>query len=219
MGHCVIVRDSNHDLMNATLTAQIKYNGVTVQTLTKSGIHAYSGFKGQYTSGSLSGDIHSSLYFNIKANTATTVTSPNFYGATVTYSSSGATPTAWGFNSTNGVLNFKAPAGSAPVIINVHDVCGNNYVLYAMPSSSYSISVSNGDSGITVMLVEEGDAARGFTEPWTLEVINAETGRVMATQSSMNRSETISTTGWPKGVYIVKVTIGKEELTEKVMVK
>ena len=78
-----------------------------------------------------------------------------------------------------------------------------------MPSSSYSISVSNGDSGITVMLVEEGDAARGLTEPWTLEVINAETGRVMATQSSTNRSETISTTGWPKGIYIVKVTIGK----------
>jgi subtilisin family serine protease len=219
MGHCVIVRDPNHDMMDATLTAQIKYNGVTVQSLPKSGIHAYSGFKGQYTSGSLSGDIHYSLYFNIKANTTTTVTSANFYGATVTYSSSGAIPTAWGFNSTNGVLNFKAPAGSAPVIINVHDVCGNNYVLYAMPSSSYSINVSNGDSGITVTLVEEGDAARGLTEPWTLEVINAETGRVMATQSSMNRSETISTAGWPKGIYIVKVTIGKEELTEKVMVK
>ena len=77
MGHCVIVRDPNHDMMDATLTAQIKYNGVTVQSLPKSGIHAYSGFKGQYTSGSLSGDIHYSLYFNIKANTTTTVTSAN----------------------------------------------------------------------------------------------------------------------------------------------
>lgn len=25
--------------------------------------------------------------------------------------------------------------------------------------------------------------------------------------------------GWPKGIYVVKVTIGKEELTEKIMVK
>ena len=33
------------------------------------------------------------------------------------------------------------------------------------------------------------------------------------------RSETIFATGWPKGIYVVKVTIGKEELTEKVMVK
>jgi len=64
-------------------------------------------------------------------------------------------------------------------------------------------------------------ASKDFTsgESWTVEVINAETGRVMAMQSSMNRSETISTAGWPKGIYIVKVTIGKEELTEKVMVK
>lgn len=56
-------------------------------------------------------------------------------------------------------------------------------------------------------------------ESWTLEIINAATGQVMATQSSKNRSETISTVGWPKGIYIVKVTIGKEELTEKIMVK
>ena len=41
----------------------------------------------------------------------------------------------------------------------------------------------------------------------------------MTTLSSTNRSETISTAGWPKGIYIVKVTVGKEELTEKVMVK
>ena len=133
---------------------------------------------------------------------------------------SGATPTAWGLNPSNGVLNFKAPAGSTPVVINVHDVCGNNYTLYAMPSS-YSINVSNGESGITVTLVEDGDASKDFTpeESWTLEIINAATGQVMATQSSKNRSETISTVGWPKGIYIVKVTIGKEELTEKIMVK
>ena len=56
-------------------------------------------------------------------------------------------------------------------------------------------------------------------EPWTIEVINAATGQVMATQSSTSRSETISTAGWPKGIYVVKVTIGKEELTEKVMIK
>jgi hypothetical protein len=217
---CTITPDNTNDMSNKTLTAVIRKNNVIVKVLTNTGIYAQNGFKGHFTSGSLSGDIHYSLYFNIKANTATTVTSPNFYGATVTYSSSGAVPTAWGFNSTNGVLNFKAPAGSAPVIINVHDVCGNNYVLYAMPSS-YGINVSNGYNDITVTLVEDGDASKDFTpeESWTVEVINAETGRVMATQSSMNRSETISTAEWPKGIYIVKVTIGKEELTEKVMVK
>jgi hypothetical protein len=41
----------------------------------------------------------------------------------------------------------------------------------------------------------------------------------MNTQSPTSRSEIISTIGWPRGIYIVKATIGKEELTEKVIVK
>jgi hypothetical protein len=41
----------------------------------------------------------------------------------------------------------------------------------------------------------------------------------MATQSSSSRSATISTAGWPKGIYAVKATIGKEVLLEKVIVK
>lgn len=107
------------------------------------------------------------------------------------------------------------------MVINVHDGCGNGYTLYAFATSQYSINVSSGEDGITVTLVEDGDASKDFTldEPWMLEIINAATGRVMAKQSSTSRSETISTAGWPKGIYVVKVTIGKEELTEKVIVK
>ena len=219
-GSCLITRDNTHDLMNDTLTANIKYNGNTVKKVKKKGIYAYAGFKGSYTSGSLSGNINSSGTFNIKTNTVTTVTSPNFYGATVTYSSSGATPSSWGFNSSSGILNFNTLNTTVPVIINVHDGCGNNYTLYAFPSGSYSINVSNGDGDITVTLVEDGDASKDFTldEPWTMEITSATTGRVMATRSSASRSETISTAGWPKGIYVVKVTIGKEELTEKVLV-
>lgn len=221
IGYCVIARDSSHDMTNATLTATIKKDNITVDSLKLDHIYAYAGFKGSYTSGNLSGNIDYTLYFNIKANTVTTITSANFYGATVTYSSSGATPSYWGFNPNNGVLNFNTLNTSTPVIINVHDVCGNNYTLYAYASSYYSINVSNGEGGITVTLVEDGDASKDFTldEPWTIEVINAATGQVMATQSSTSRSETISTAGWPKGIYVVKVTIGKEELTEKVMIK
>ena len=220
-GTCRIIRNNSHDLMNGTLTAKIKYNGVIIRTLTKSNLYAYAGFWGQYTSGGLSGNINSSGYFNIKKNSFTTITSPNFYGATVSYSSSGATPSSWSFNSSTGVLSFYVSNITIPVILNVHDGCGNDYVLYAYPSSSYSINVSNGESGITVTLVEDGDVSKDFTpdEPWTIEIINTESGRVMTTLSSTNRSETISTAGWPKGIYIVKVTIGKEELTEKVMVK
>ena len=221
IGKCRINRNNSHDLKNQTLTATIKYNNVVVQTLTTV-VNAYADFWGQYTSGNLSGNINYTHTFGVKANATTYITSPNFYGATVTYdSSSGATPTIWGFSPNNGDLTFVTTNTSIPVVINVHDGCGNDYTLYAFASSQYSINVSNGEEGITVTLVEDGDASKDFIpeEPWTIEVINATTGKVMATQSSMNRSETISTAGWPKGIYVIKVTIGKEKLTEKVIVK
>ena len=220
-GTCTINRNSSYDMDNATLTATIKKGTIVVKTLTFSGIYAYAGFKGSYTSGSLSGNINYTFTFNVKANATTCVSSANFYGATVTYGSGGATPSYWNFSSTSGDLYFVTTNTSIPVVINVHDVCGNDYTLYAFASSQYSINVSSGEDGITVTLVEDGDVSKDFTseEPWSIEVINATTGRVMATQSSTSRSETISTAGWPKGIYVVKVTIGKEELTEKVIVK
>ena len=220
-GKCRIIRNEYQDMMNDTLTAIIKKGDLTIKTLTMKGLYAYDGFWAQYTSGNLSGNIDYTFFFNIKANNFTTIFSPNFYGATVSYSSSGAIPSSWSHNPNTGVVSFYTTNTSAPVIINVHDCCGNDYVLYAYPSSLYSINASNGVNCITVTLVEDGDASKDFAldQPWTIEIVNAATGRVMNTLSPTSRSEIISTIGWPKGVYIIKVTIGKEELTEKVIVK
>ncbi len=208
-------------MTDATLTAQIKKNNTVIRTLTKHNMYAYSGFKGNYTSGDLSGNIDYTYFFNVRTNTATTVFSPNFYGATVTYSSSGVTPTAWGPNPDAGLLNFKTSVSNAAVVINVTDVGGNSYTLYAYGISQYKLNVSNGDSGITVSVEEGDDSERGISidQPWTVEVRNVTTGALMATLSSTSRSEIISTVGWPKGIYVVKATIGDEELTEKVIVK
>jgi hypothetical protein len=142
-------------------------------------------------------------------------------GATASYSSSGATPSIWSFNPTYGDITMVTTNTSVPVVININDICGNNYVLYAFASNQYGINVSNGENGITITLDENGDSQRGLTidQSWAIEVRNATTGALMVTRSSTNRFETISTIGWPKGIYIVKVTIGKEELTEKVIVR
>ena len=221
VGNCVIARDPNYDLMEDTLTAEIKYNNTLIQTLQLGPISAYAGFKGKYSSADLTGNISSPYIFNVRTNTGTTVTSANFYGATMTYSSSGATPTGWGFQPDNGVLNFTTSSTTAPVIINVTDVCGNSYVLYAFGSSQYNINVSNDGNCITVTLNDDDDSQRNSSidQSWTIEVRNLTTGQLMATQSSTSRSESISTLGWPKGIYVVKATIGDEVLTEKVIVK
>lgn len=221
IGKCIILRDQNQNMMDATLKAVITYNGVTVDSVKMKHLYAYSGFWGHYTSGNLSGDINYTLTFGIRANATTYIKSPNFYGATVSYSSSGATPTIWGFSPSDGDLTFVTTNTNAPVMINVNDVFGNSYLLYAFASNQYGMNISNGAGGITVTLVEDGDVSKDFTpeEPWTVEIISASTRQVMASLSSTSRSETISTAGWPKGIYVVKVTIGKEELTEKMIVK
>ena len=110
-----------------------------------------------------------------------------------------------------------------PVYINVIDGCGNSYQLIALPDNSPAtcFAISYGDNSITVTLNEDGDSEKGIEidQSWTVEVRNATTGALMVSLSSTSRSEIISTIGWPKGIYIVKVTIGKEVLTEKIIVK
>ena len=72
---CLIYHDDNHSMMNATLTASVKYNNTTIRTITKSGLYSYNGFWGHYTSGNLSGDIDYTYYFNIRPNATTYITS------------------------------------------------------------------------------------------------------------------------------------------------
>ena len=222
-GHCLIVRDQNHNLMNDTLKAAIIVNGDTIQTLKKDSLYAYDDFWGQYTSGNLSGTINYTHFFYVKRGVITTITSPNFFEATVSYDSSATIPSDWNFSSTNGILSFTVPSNSSstPVVINVNDGCGNYYQLYAAPTSMYNFNISNDDNSITITLNENGDSEKGVSLdlPWTVEIRNATTGELMATQSSTSRSATISTLGWPKGIYIIKITIGKEVLTEKFIVK
>lgn len=223
VGHCRIIRNNSYDLMNDTLKAYIKKGNVIIlsQPLTKI-VSAYSGFKGQYTSGNLSGNINYTYYFSVRKNATTYITSTNLVGATASYDPSATVPSSWNIDPTNGTLNFFVPSNSSnPVVIYLTDGCGNSYQLYAAPTSYYSLNISNGENSITVMLIEDYDASNDFTpsQSWTLEVRNASTGVLMATLSSASRSESISTVGWPKGIYIVKVTIGDEELTEKVIVK
>lgn len=222
-GHCLIVRDQNHDLINDTLTAYIKCNGDTIKTLTKTGLYAYAGFRGHYTLAVGSGNIIAGYPFYVKPNWTYYITSPNFYDATVTYGSGGATPSIFTFSPSYGDLTMVTTNSSMPVYINVIDGCGNSYQLIAVPDNSPAtcFAISYGENGITVTQNEDGESERGMDidQPWTIEVRNATTGVLMASQSSTSRSETISTAGWPKGIYVVKVTVGKEVLAEKVIVR
>lgn len=153
----------------------------------------------------------------------TSITSQNLIGSTVSYDNVGTIPTSFYMTPTTSILNFVMPSNNngIPVIINVNDVCGNNYQLYAFPMNNKGLNMAYDDNGITIVIGNGDDSSVDlvFDQPWMVEIRNATTGALMASQSSSSRSETISTAGWPKGIYVVKATVGKEVLTEKVIVR
>lgn len=204
------------------LNAQVYSSGNLIATLTKDLI-LYSGFYGQYTSDNLSGTISYSPVFYVKPGFSTVITSPNLLGATVSYDNSGTPPLYFQHDPTLGRLQLTMPTnnGGTPVIINVDDICGSNTVLYAMPQNSYYLNIAYEGSNIIISLDKEGVALRNSSadQSWSYEIRSATRGDIRASGRVNSSSTTISTTGWSKGIYIIKAIIGKEETTEKLIVK
>lgn len=199
------------------------YDGTNlIATLTKN-LVLYSDFYGQYTSDNLSGTIDYTHIFYVKPGYNTTITSLNLIGATASYSSSGTTPSYFSLDPTLWKLYFTMPTNNngIPVIINVTDLCGNQFQLYAIPQSSYYLNISYEGSNINISLNENGNTLRNpsIEQPWSYEIRSATRGDIKASGKVYSSSTTISTAGWPKGIYIVKATIGKEATTEKIIVR
>lgn len=204
------------------LNAKVYSSGNLLATLTKK-LTLRSDFYGHYTSDNLSGTVDYTHIFYVKPGYNTVITSHNLIGATASYSSSGTTPLYFSLNSTQGQLQFTMPTNNngIPVLINVTDACSNQFQLYAMPQNSYYLSISYEGSNINISLNEEGDALRSSSidQPWSYEIRSATRGDLKASGIINSRSITISTAGWPKGIYIIKATIGKEDTTEKFIVR
>ena len=98
-----------------------------------------------------------------------------------------------------------------------------------MPYNSYYTNIAYGDSSIDIEMKEtvaeyiKSDALKTMKtaddQTWQYEIWSSAMGTLKASQTVNTRSTTISTAGWPKGVYIIKARIGKEEVTEKLVVK
>lgn len=204
------------------LNAKVYKSGNLIATLTKNLI-LYSDFYGQYTSGNLSGTIDYTHIFYVKPDTYTTISSPSLIGASVSYDNNGTTPSYFSHDSTLGQLRFIMPTNNngIPILINVDDACGNHFQLYAISQNSYYLNISYDGCNINISLNEKGDALRSHSidQPWSYEIRSATRGDLITSGIVNSCSTTISTIGWPKGIYIIKATIGKEETTEKIIVK
>lgn len=88
-------------------------------------------------------------------------------------------------------------------------------------SCGYSLAFSpNPSSGETTIEIAtgSGEVLAPDTE-WDLEVYDSMQSLKTKTQKLKGDKQTINTTGWKDGVYIVRVKIGKEIISEKLVVK
>ena len=228
---CRITRNSSHDMLDATLTATIKYNGNIVRKITKSHLYAYSGFKGTYYNGVTTKQVNLPYPLYVKNNANLSLQSPNLINATVTHEGDAAV-SSFSFNSTTGTVNFYLTSNGT-CLVRVNCVNGDHFDLpFIVTDNTNILNVAIGNGQLEVSLVPVGeeelrnlgyaDQAENLlkSEPqqWTLEVFSATTGEKVFSQTVEGSSFTIDTTGWKPGVYVVRAIIGDEVLNEKVVV-
>lgn len=231
---CTIYGDASHELLNATLKASVYSSGTLVQTASKT-VSTEEVFHGTYYNGQTTKPISLPNPLYVLPGTQVYISSTNLVGASVYYTGN-VTPNIWSFDSTNGLLYVgmpSSPSGAATISVHVTTALGNSFTLPIVRASQvYSMSVGVNHGHITVSLFEgensesqplrDGDNDGSLSSKqvsWTLEVINATTGKKVFDQKIESSDFTVDTIGWEPGVYIVKATIGDEELTEKVIVK
>lgn len=231
---CTIYGDVNHEMLNDTLTAYVKSGTTLVQSASKI-VSTQEVFHGTYYNGQTTKQINLPNPLYVLPGTQVCITSPNLVGASAYYNGN-VTPYIWSFDNSNGILYVgmpSSPSGTAVINVHVTTALGNSFTLPIVRASTvYSMSVGVNHKQITVSLVADEDAENqllrdGNTDgslsskqvSWTLEVINATTGKKVFNQQIEGTDFTFDTTGWEPGVYIVKVTIGNEEFTEKVIVR
>lgn len=208
---CTITSSTTQDMNNATLTATIKYNGATIQTLTKTGIS--QGFIGTYSSSTGSGQYIAPNPIYTAANTNVQVCSPKLNGATFNFTGD-ATPSY--FQHYNNTINVKMPSTGSTIVVNVHCANGTEYYIPIIKTyNPYYMSVSQNGESMTVTL----DESATDDQAWRLEIYNTTTGKKIATQNILGRSITFNTSGWKRGLYAVRAIVDKEVLTEKIQIR
>ena len=200
-------------MMNATLTAIIKHNGVTIQTLTKNGLYAYIGFKGSYISSMGSGPYSAPNPIFTAPNTYVHITYASLIGATISYNGD-ATPTYWLTN--YDTIDVGMPSTGNSIVIHV--ICDNGQA-YNIPiiktTNPHYISFSQNGELMIITL----DESTTKNQTWMLDIFNVTTDEKIVSKRMFGHSVTLNTTGWKRGIYVAHLTIGKEVLTEKFYVK
>lgn len=237
---CTINNNLSKSYMGV-LHADIYYQGTLLKTLLES-VVLYSGFYGTYSiNGGSTQQINSSnSVIWVNHGDLVEIKSPNLVAKNVSYSV--VNPYLWQYYTFSGALDVGYPstAGNNPIVISVqnntnYSSCDNSHQITLMPTSvlpHYLLKTTGGNGCINVELITERneEALKKLrdlpvpvqideTPSWILEVIDANLGEKVLTKEITGNSTSVSLPAKSKGVFVVRATIGKEVLTEKIQVK
>lgn len=235
---CKITRSSSQDMTNATLTAVIKRGGVPVDTITRQGLYAHAGFKGTYYNGQTTKQVNLPNPLYVKPNVTMWIQSPNLINSSVSLSGS-FIPSYWNLNTTTGNLTMSTASTTGQTTL-VTATCENGSVFYlpVMTTSNnnqLNLVISEGSLEVSLVPIDNefldsqdvtanSDVMSTYSDKseqqvWLLEIYNVETGEKVFCQNMTESSCSIDTAGWKRGVYVVRVIIGDEVLSEKFIIK
>ena len=242
-----MLNKNGYNYINNTIVAKIKKNGTTVCTLTKK-IDTGQNFSGYYTQ-----DAHQYPYWyypgisNVSFQSGNTIylyrgstitlTSNDFYGATLSYA--GTTPLGWTHSgntvsfhfsffdindpiSPRSVNNSQTPAsltitGATP---NGCD-CFRFTVIGQIPAGYEQKSEETSDVRLKISSLSSQvySITCNAVHGWEMSVLNSVTGETIYRNHVDRKEKLLNIEGWKSGIYIIKAIVGNKIFTEKIIVK
>lgn len=228
---CTVTRSLTHDISSTTLHAFYSVNG-TYYWVEKD-IYFGNGFDGTYFNGVTTKQVDLPAPLDVLSGTTVVINSPDLIGSTVSIVGGNLSPTSWHLNSITGVLTVVMPSvNSGATVVNVTCPSGIVYTLPIVINSTTNLmQVLSVDGFMEVSITQQAEMCEEAVEhynissgssiekTWTLEIHNAMTGEKVFSKKVSGRSYNINTSDWKSGVYVVKVVVDNEVLSEKTVVK
>lgn len=225
------INNNAKEHIKGTLVAKVfNSNGILINTLNNF-INTADGFVGSYTQtlpgDVLYGSIYDESFIQVKQGHNVVLTSSDFYGASVSYTSVSSQPMI----STSGntiTIRFLASTSFSKCLL--HCVKGDKVIEFRLvaepaiilnPDFPILANVSNnGNSTINVELIEQQGNCELRTEDtlyvWNLYVYSASTGELVHEQQVSGSSVSIESDKWKPDIYMIKIKFGTKELTQKI---
>ena len=168
-----------------------------------------------------------------------TVTMKSEYFKYLSVSYSGVTPLTWSqsgntilfsmpYSSSTNQLNVKIgsgttyetdlyffgwpPGSSFPINLFITPI-GGNYHIFLVPNEDYhDFNEQNNDAQIV-------NTQQKDIHEWLLEIFEATSGRLIASEKHDGSDYVLNTSSLTSGIYVIKITINGQTLTEKITVK